>query len=158
MRPHDVDPVEPLPTLQPAFKITLPFTAGAGFAVAVQRAVEWQNAEAWLRALDPALVPIAAELSTSTTTSAYEAADLVATWWHGLPVPPADELRILTAAGQADTFRAAGLRLQVAAAGLMAPFAAVAAAAVAAAQAPEAPTPQTRRERRAAARAARRTT
>lgn len=158
MRPHDLDPTDELPALSDRYSITLPFVAGPGLAVMIQTAVDRERADAWLQTIDPALVPIAHELQASTPMDALEAADTVAAWWHGVRIEPADELRILHAAGEGDSLRAATLRLRIAADDLAARFLSIgsAAAAVRPIGQQEVLAPLTRRERRAQRRAARR--
>ena len=152
MRPHDLDPSDPLPVLAAA-----PFAIGDGLAVMLHTAGERERAEAWLSTIDPALVPLARELQRSTLMDALQAAETVAAWWHNVPIEPADELAILQAAGEGDSVRAAVLGVRIATNELAAAFASVAAG-VASVRVPGVPnsgTPLNRRERRAQRRAAR---
>lgn len=125
----------------------------------ITAATDAERADAWLRTIDEALVPIAHRIATETPLSILNAAELAAAWYQGVSLSPADELVVLAAAGSDDTARAHVLRCQVAADELVAALGtslARPAAAVALLQRRLAAVPLSRRERRAQRRAARR--
>lgn len=168
MRPHTIDltglPVTLTPPAdgnsrpgsEPYPLPTAPTTWTMHVSVAMTDA---ERADAWLRTIDEALVPIARRMATETPLSILEAAEMVAAWYEGVGLSPADELAVLAAIGEDGSARAAVLRCRVAADELVAALGtslARPAAAVALLQRRLAVLPLSRRERRAQRRAARR--